>query len=309
MKLVDIEEFINRGYKTHYIFDAPGFHEVNSYKVDNIVGMLFGRGKVRAGILAGVKDCSIKMPYSSPFAMIELYKTCGIEDFDEYVKDIDAYALEKGIEDINITLPPMFYDETNISKFLSALMRNGYTLKGVELNYQYLLVNEETYKNNLLSNARKNLNTALCNNYTLKHCDDLESKVNAYEIIRINRQSKNYHLSMSWDDIERTINLVEHDFFILYLNNIPIAASMIFRVTKDIYQVIYWGDVPGYNECRPMNYLAYVMYLFYLKKGARFLDIGPSMLDGQPNYGLCNFKESIGCSVSSKFIVEKKWRK
>ena len=34
------------------------------------------------------------------------------------------------------------------------------------------------------------------------------------------------------------------------------------------------------------------------------LDIGPSTENGIPNYGLCEFKESIGCSVTMKYSFE-----
>ena len=53
-----------------------------------------------------------------------------------------------------------------------------------------------------------------------------------------------------------------------------------------------------------MNYLAYRIFEHYYKEGIKILDIGPSTEHGIPNYGLCNFKESIGCSVSSRFIFE-----
>ena len=65
--------------------------------------------------------------------------------------------------------------------------------------------------------------------------------------------------------------------------------------------------MPGYEQDRPMNYLAYRTYLYYSERGIRVLDIGPSTESGEPNYGLCNFKKSIGCSVSSKLTYIKEF--
>lgn len=72
-------------------------------------------------------------------------------------------------------------------------------------------------------------------------------------------------------------------------------------VNEQCYQVIYWGDIGEYEMKRPMNYLAYKVYEFYANKGIEVLDIGPSTEEGAPNYGLCDFKESIGCEVSMKY--------
>ena len=69
--------------------------------------------------------------------------------------------------------------------------------------------------------------------------------------------------------------------------------------------MIYWGDIDGYSEERPMNLLAENVYEFYQQKGIQVLDIGPSTENGVPNYGLCDFKESIGVSVLIKVYFKK----
>ena len=52
-----------------------------------------------------------------------------------------------------------------------------------------------------------------------------------------------------------------------------------------------------------MNFLAFKLFEYYAEPKA-FLDIGPSTEKGIPNVGLCNFKESIGCNVTPKFVLE-----
>jgi hypothetical protein len=42
-----------------------------------------------------------------------------------------------------------------------------------------------------------------------------------------------------------------------------------------------------------------------MKKGMKFVDIGPSTENSIPNYGLCEFKESIGCTVVNKYSFKK----
>lgn len=66
------------------------------------------------------------------------------------------------------------------------------------------------------------------------------------------------------------------------------------------------GEIMFCFPQRPMNYLAYQLYMYYAKKGIRILNIGPSLEKGIPNYGLCSYKESIGCVAGSKYTYRKK---
>ena len=70
-------------------------------------------------------------------------------------------------------------------------------------------------------------------------------------------------------------------------------------------QVIYWGNISKYNNYKSINYLAYELIKYYKKEGFDYLDIGPSSECGIPNYGLCDFKDSIGCELSVKCCFEK----
>lgn len=305
MEILTLEKAAVLNNDCKYVYNNPLFHLLNRHKVEDVFCCMFGEGKFRAGIIGGVKDGIIRIPYSSPFAMLELYKDSSIKEIDEYIEELGVYAKERNIKEIYIKLPPLFYDESKISKVLSALLRAGYVVDELELNYQLKIEGKEKYIHNLKRNAKKNLNQALKCDLKIEHCRKEEEKKLAYEIIKVNRESKGYYLSMTWNDIRKTIEVIEHDFFILKMDDKQIASAIVFRVTSDVWQVIYWGDIPGYSEYRPINYLAYYLYNYYLEKEIRVLDIGPSMIDGMPNYGLCDFKESIGCSISSKFILKR----
>ena len=89
---------------------------------------------------------------------------------------------------------------------------------------------------------------------------------------------------MSWEQVQETIRITEHDIFLLNKKGKDVAAAIVFCVNKDVYQVIYWGDIDGYSEERPMNLLAENVYEFYQQKGIQVLDIGPSTENGVPNY-------------------------
>lgn len=307
MVVYNIEELEIFENRIEYSFDKIWFHKLNKNKIDKTVGFWFDAPKTKACIIGGIRDDRLLFPYSSPFSMIETFKDCKNEELESYVDEINKFCMDENIKDTYFVLPPMIYNETNVSKWLGALLRGGYEVFEAGLNFQIEIGDENDYLNRLHKNGRKNLNNALNYNYELHQCMTLDEKKTAYEIIKENRQSKNYYLSMTWEEISNTISHLEHEFHILTIDGENIASAIIFRVTENIWQVIYWGERPGRDEARPMNYLPYALHNYYTKKGIKILDIGPSMHDGKPNYGLCDYKESIGCSVSTKFILRREF--
>jgi lipid II:glycine glycyltransferase (peptidoglycan interpeptide bridge formation enzyme) len=154
----------------------------------------------------------------------------------------------------------------------------------------------------LSRNARKNLNRAktVPFEFVRLNARDDAQVARAYEVIKTNRESRGYPLRMSLDDVLRTIRIIDADFFVLTLDGVDVAAAQVFHVADGIAQVVYWGDVPGYGEMRPMNMLSYCLFEHYRNNGIKVLDIGPSTEHGEPNYGLCEFKENLGCEISLK---------
>jgi lipid II:glycine glycyltransferase (peptidoglycan interpeptide bridge formation enzyme) len=110
---------------------------------------------------------------------------------------------------------------------------------------------------------------------------------------------------MSFEQIIETIKVIPADFFIVSNKKQDIASALVFHVSKDIVQVVYWGDLPGFSEFKSINFLSFRIFEHYKKIGKKFIDIGISTEEGIPNYGLCEFKESIGCTIFPKYKFTK----
>lgn len=307
MVVENLDEMSSLEDRIQYSYNKVWFHQLNSHKVERIIGFWFDKPKIKACLIGGIREERLMFPYSSPFSMIETFKECRNEDFESFVEEIDTFSFENHIKQVEIKLPPMIYDAPNITKCMGAFLRKGYQVYDLELNFQIEIQDEASYKSRLHRNGKKNLNHALKQNFVLHHCQTEDEEAVSYQIIEENRKNKGYYLSMSWDEVKSTMQHVEHDCFILTLDGEGIASAIVFRVTEEIWQVIYWGELLGQDDSRPMNFLPYALRAFYEKKGIKVLDIGPSMLNGKPNYGLCDYKESIGCTVSSKFVLRKEF--
>lgn len=285
-----------------HVFNSVAFSELNKDKCEELHYLVFKSPKIKLGIILGQRGEKLLSPFSAPFGGFSSAKHAEVETYEEVIPILKEYGKNLGKE-IIISLPPGFYNDTHISKCYSALSRCGASLYYSDLNYQYPLHRFEKFEDNLLRNARKNYHTAQKYEFIFEKLDsDSEIDVErAYAVIKQNRESHGYPLRMSLKAVLDTIKVIKADFFVMQYEGVDVAAAQVFHVTEDAYQVIYWGDIPEYMNMRVMNFFPYKVFEYYYHQGLKVLDIGPSSVElGQPNYGLCDFKESIGCTATLK---------
>ena len=300
---VSAKEYNNYFATVFHVFNTVEFSELNSNKCESIHYLLFIDKKVRLGIVLGERENMLLSPFSAPFGGLTFMKSdIRLEYLEEAVKLLENYAFETG-RLIKISLPPSIYEPSFISKEIGVFARSHFKVQYVDLNYQFETQNFSLYEEQIARSARKNLHNSFKQNFLFKKLNsecafDVER---VYEIIRVNRESKGFPLRMSLQNVLDTVNVIKADFFVLIYQNEDVAAAQGFHVSTDVVQVIYWGDVPGHAELRAMNYLAYKVFEYYASLKIKIVDIGPSTENGIPNYGLCEFKENIGCSISLKY--------
>ena len=299
------DEIIKNPYNA---YSTGMFAELNEEKVDKVYFLLFKDSKYRLGVILGVNLNEAKSPFSAPFGgFIPIKKDVKLEVVESALFALENWLRENKIKNINITLPPNFYDPNFIGKQVSVLYRNGYKIENVDLNYHLVVDNLNSNDDELISRAaRKNLNIALRSGLNLKLCTTSIEKKIAYDIIKQNREERSFPLRMSWESVVNTIQIIDADFFLCSsLTDSYVGSAMVFYVADKIVQIIYWGDLREYSSMKPMNFLSHKLHEFYIERGVRIIDIGPSTDKSMPNYGLCDFKESIGCEISTKYSFKK----
>jgi len=306
---VTFEEYSDLFPKPYHIFGSGSFSNLNSSKVEKTYYLLFKDNKYRLGLTGGLRNGGFFTPFSAPYGgFIFLNEDIKIFHIDDAIQTLIKWCRNQNMNLISFTLPPDIYHESFISKQTNCLFRNGFTLKKVDLNYAFNLNKFNTnYPSNIWYNARRNLKISLSKELSFKKCELSEEKIAAYNVIKINRKKKGFPLHMTFEDIEKTSRIIPSDFFLVYNNDaVPIASAIIFHVSPGIVQVIYWGDLPEFYQLRTMNFLSYKIFEYYKNKGLRIVDIGISTEFSEPNPGLCEFKESIGCNISNKctFLME-----
>lgn len=307
IKEVSCEEYQNL-FQSKIIFDSADFVELNKYKVEQVHYYVFFDKRRRFGLAVGEESGNFYIPFSAPFGIIEpIRKHWDIRMLEDSIRLFDEYIKEKNIKRIRFILPPSFYEKKVVAAMQNILFRCDYRLLWQDLSYAFNLgtITEGNYTVGLSQAARKNLRIAKESGLVIEKCETEKEKELSYNVIAINRKEKGYPLRMSWEQVSQTKKIISHDFFVVYKDKIAIASAIVFRVCNDVAQVIYWGNISKYNNYKSINYLAYELIKFYKKEGFDYLDIGPSSECGIPNYGLCDFKDSIGCELSVKYCFEK----
>ncbi len=305
---VDQKEYSRIVINPYHIFGSAGFNHVNKAKCDSVHYLLFKDSKYRLGIIGGIRNNAFLSPFSAPFGGFSfLQEDVRISYIDEAIILLTAWAKAQALSALKITLPPTIYQESFLAKQINSLYRNGFSIDKTDLNYAYHLASfTQEYPASIWYNARKNLKIALVNNFSFKKAAlDIE-KETAYNIIRQNREARGFPLRLTWQQVQTTAAVIPADFFLVENEAaIEVAAAIVFHVAAGIVQVIYWGDLPEYANLKTMNFLSFKVFEHYHQLNIKIIDIGPSTEDSIPNYGLCEFKESIGCSISCKFSFSK----
>lgn len=309
MEVIEVDPvyYDNIIQKKYHKFNSGEFNLLNDDKCEKVFYLLFKDSKVRLGIILGLRDGNLNSPFSAPFGGFQFVnEDIGINQIDSAIESLQKWGKLNNFRSLRIVLPPIFYNNNFISKQLNALFRANFVQINLDVNYQFPThkMNDD-YMSAIWYNARKNLKRSLKSDFTFEKLENLDYKI-AYDIIAENRKQRGFPLRMSWELVEKTALLMSGDFFIVRKENVPVASAIVFHVSVDIVQVIYWGDLPIFSEFKTMNFLSYELFKYYRNIGIKVVDIGPSTENSIPNHGLCEFKESIGCDLSIKSTLYKK---
>jgi hypothetical protein len=294
-------------FKGNYlsVFESVPFIETNKSRADEILYLVYKDSKLRFGAIGGVCGKELRLPFSAPYSNLSIVSENRIELYHQAIKELVGYVKELGLESILFTLPPMFYSRSHITKLSHALNLNTFKMKIHDLNHHFDLTgfSEDSYISSLDTKSRQKLKAGIANGLVFEETKDIDT---AYEVIKINRVEKGYPLKMTLAQLKETMaQLSGYLFLVKDLEGKPVASAIVYNTSKDNCQIIYWGNVTSTDHLKPMNFLAFKVFSFFSSKKKKYIDIGPSSDQSVPNFGLCDFKESIGCQITDKFTYSK----
>ncbi len=295
-------------------YDTDEFHAYHRRFCERVCRLTAVRGKNVVGwCWFGVDGDTAKAPYSAPFSLIYPRAKWHLEELCGVVDGLAACGRQLAVRNVSFALAPLFYSPEIVNAEIAVLGHAGFRVKHVEINHYFDLDDFESadqFTNVLSRNARKNYRRALKSGLHFEPiaADRYEP---AYDIIRQNREDKGYFVKLSLAHICDLMAMQTSTIrcFGVRAGSEPsselIASAIVFDITPDISQVIYWGDRREHQLDRPMALLAMRLIEHYKGLGKRFLDIGPSSQGGIINFGLADFKKSIGCRNSIKATFQR----
>lgn len=288
------------------VFNSVKFSELNRYKCIDIHYLIFSDSKKRLGIVLGETDNELKAPFSASYSGFSFNSAVALQHYDGACNLLKDYKSQVG-KKISITLAPSIYNSLDSAKTFGALCRAGAQISSIDYNHHFEIAQFKDYESLLDSKVRNKLRIALQGDLSFKKLNSKneDDVARVYDVIRINHAERGNPLRMSLQNVIDTIKIIPADFFVVSNNEgIDVAAAQIFHTTGSIYQIVYWGDVPSFSYLKSMNFLSYKVFEYYYNNTkVKILDIGISTENGIPNYGLCEFKENIGCTATTRFSL------
>lgn len=293
--------------KPNHIFNSGAFSKLNESRFEKVYFLIFKDTKTRLGIILGLRDQELLSPFSATFGGFEFVnEDIKLYQIDSAIQSLFDWATAKKFIGIKIILPPFFYKEDFLTKTTNCMYRAGFETKNMELNYHFQTDNlTDNYEQNIWYNAKKNLKKASSFGLIFEKLEAGKGKL-AYDVIAQNRSERGFPLRLTWEQLVKTNSVIPMDFFLVKTENNTIGAAIVYHMAPSIVRVIYWGDLPQFSECKTMNFLSFNLFKYYKQQGIKMMDIGHSTVDSVPNHGLCEFKESIGCSISLLYEFYKK---
>ena len=282
-------------------FISEPFIELNKRKTERIVRLVEDSGKPIIGLIAGLNNGILQSPFSAPFGGFHFRKEIMyISEIDNYIASLKEYILSQRIQGIEITLPPDIYHATFNAKTVNSLIRNGFQKMLPEITNW---VNLQQFNGEFTQrNSREYYRQALRNRLSFGLASDQEEKKEIYDLIYQNRAKFGRPIFMTLKDILDTGNLWPADFFKVIRDDGTILASAIFyRSHPDICYAVFWGDNETGRPLRAMDYLVFNLWSYYKDMGFKYIDLGISTEDGNPNEGLLRFKESHEATSSLRY--------
>lgn len=281
------------------------FLELVEHKTEKVI-RLVNSNDTSVGIIFGVTGGVLRSPFSAPFGGFHYtHEHMFYHIFTDFLEGLKEYMVQSGYKGVSITLPPDIYQKNINAKCVRAFLELGYTMQSPDLTNWVDLddFDGSWIKNSVAQNCRKAMKYHL--SCTLG--SDHQSMEGAYAVIRNNRAELGRNIYMELDDILEVQKIFPIDFFVVQqTDGETLGAAICYRGHPKIIQVIFMGDNLEKRKLGIMDYLYMNMYDFYKSKGYKYLDMGLSSLNGEPNTGLLRFKEIHNCDTSLRYTFS--WR-
>jgi len=241
-----------------------------------------------------------RSPRRGTFGGFEFGRNLRLETIEAFVEHVEGELKANGASKIEIRDSPAIFEPAKSALLANILHRRGYVPTTLDLDY-FLFIDQDPIWEKLKPSRRQRIHRCRRDGISAR---TLEASAfgQAYDVIVENRKFRGFPISMSFESLEQMREVFPDRVFAFgaFKGESMIASSICMEVNPSVFYVFYWGDLPGYEKFSPVTLLAEYIYDFAQGRGFKLIDFGTATKDGDPIYGLINFKKEIGGFPSLK---------
>lgn len=288
------------------VFNGAAYRELQSQTGWHSYHILDSdHAKVKGSAHFIVEGGSAKCPLKAPFGSVDVSEDISSDLFVKFLDYIEDQLLHLGVSKIVIKLAPELYDPERLVVASNFFLTHHYDIRDAEVG-AIIPVTERNFNEIIHPRKKRKLQQSRGDglSFLLLGADSLSS---VYDFIAARRQPKKYSLSISRDDLLRTVQRMpkQYPLFAVFHQGEMVAASVTIKVYDNILYHFISDHVRKIGPLSPALVLMEGIYDYCRAENIRLLDLGTSTVDGVPNFKLVKFKTELGAKISHKFTFEK----
>tara|TARA_B100001057_G_scaffold24409_1_gene22520 strand:+ start:77 stop:1042 length:966 start_codon:yes stop_codon:yes gene_type:complete len=275
------------------------YHSPERFK-DNSIELYKGNNLLSVFPAADIMKEGKRILVSHPGASYGSFITkedLSIKNAIEMVEELNGYAIRKGFDGIEMTIPPSFYSN-RVSNYVEyALLSGGFDYLRREVTSTLTIGDND---DDILNKFKPSHQRAVKRSQSLGVEVKITNKVDEFFSIletnlKIRHDVKPTH---TIDELKTLITFFpeEINVFGAFYNNQMIAGVLNIIVKEGVVLAFYISHKNEFQELRPLNLLFFNIFKWAITKNIKMYDFGTFTVDGVANMGLGRFKENFGAS-------------
>jgi hypothetical protein len=246
-----------------------------------------------------------RSPLRSPYGSFVFSKNISTDRLSEFIDFTEQKLREKGINRIWLRNSPEAYDLANNDRLHNILLKQGYEIELEEVS-TLIPISDDSFESILHRSHKKKLRKCHENRFVFQFLA-LDHLNEVYGFLKTVREEKNYLLSMSFDELSRTVEVFPDNYLLSVVRDREqiIAASVCIKVNSRVLYNFYHDHLGVYDKVSPVVLLNEGLYEYCQQQEFRLLDLGTSMINEKPNTSLITFKVRLGGQPTGKFTFVK----
>jgi lipid II:glycine glycyltransferase (peptidoglycan interpeptide bridge formation enzyme) len=214
------------------------------------------------------------------------------------VSTLLQYASDTGIEEIELTAPPVVYENHPNQNLDFAMLWQGFEYELHYISSAIKLDPDADIISRFSPTIRRNIHKSQRNSDIRVEISEKYDEF--YPILLNNKARHNVKPTHSLEDLLRLKELLPDNLklFLVYWKDIPIAGSLMFFVNRTCSLCFYNMLLYEYDHLKPIQRLMYEVVKYSTDNGYNYLDIGVSQDTSAenpmtPSMSLIEFKEKF----------------